>query len=99
MIRASFSDEDGTPEVPKALTWSLTTSTGTFVNERENVVVSELAANVDIVLSGDDLAILGTSDNRVRILTVEGIYDSALGDNLPIKDSCSFSVQDLVAVS
>ena len=99
VIRASFSDEDGTPEAPGTLSWTLTTSAGVIVNSREDVEVVSPTANEDIVLYGDDLAILGTTDNRIRILTLQGTYDSVLGSNLPINDSCTFMIQDLVAVS
>ena len=59
------------------------------------------AVNVNIVLSGLDLAISAgiTSDAEARILTVEAVYNSTYGSNLPLKDSVKFYINNLVAIT
>jgi hypothetical protein len=96
-ITISFFDEDGAAVVPNAstITWSLFDSGGNVINERTNVPAVS-AASITIVLSGNDLA-LG-SYGSLRVLKVECLYNSDLGSNLPLKDSVSFRIEDLVGV-
>jgi hypothetical protein len=95
IVTCSFSDENGDAVVPNTLTWTLTDEDGTVINDREDVEVSVPAASYDIVLSGDDLKY---SDSWYRVLTIEATYDSDAGDDLPLRESCKFSVDDLVAI-
>ena len=99
IIRARFFDENNVAVVPNALTWTLSTSTGAIINSREAVSITPDSV-VNIVLSGDDLAILsGETDVFVwRYLIVEGTYDSAYGDDMPIRSQCKFSVTNLRAI-
>ena len=93
IINAAFTDEDDNAVVPDSISWTLTDVVGTVINDRLHEVISP-AADVDIVLSGNDLAI-GTSGTK-RVLTIEAVYDSAAGDDLPLTDEASFDVEDLV---
>ena len=90
IITAAFADENGDAVIPSAITWTLTDRSGTVINFRDEVAVAVPAALVNIVLSGDDLAGIG-----LRILTVQGIYDSASGSNLPLNDEVIFMIDDV----
>lgn len=98
VITVSFTNEDGDPVIPSAATWKLTERDGTVVNSRTAVTISPLAASVDIVLSGADLA-LSDLRKRYRMVTVEFTYSSALGAGLPGKEQIGFYIDNLGAVS
>ena len=98
VITVAFTDEDGDPVIPKTgLNWSLTDLNGAAVNSKTAVAITP-AATVNIVLSGADLALTDGRDTY-RILTVEGTYDSLLGNSLPLKDSVRFLIKNLRKVS
>lgn len=102
VVTAAFTDETGAAVVPNSgLTWSLYARVGsppvdTVVNSRDQVAIAS-AASVDIVLSGDDLALVA-GQSKTRYVLVEGTYSSTLG-TLPLKDEVSFEIDDLVGVS
>ena len=97
VISAAFTDEDGNAVIPNPyLVWSLTDLAGNIVNSRSSVPITA-ASTVKIVLRGNDLALIAGKDQYLFV-TVEGTYDSALGDNLPIKGAVKFLVKDLVKV-
>lgn len=100
VFTASFKDEDGQATVPTAATWTLSDKAGAIINSRDSVTITSLAESVDIVLSGDDLAISSGFDGRAeeRVLTIEGTYTSDLGSGLPIKAECRFFIDSLIAV-
>ena len=100
VVRAVFTDEDGASATPASdVLWTLTDTAGTVINNREDETESA-ASTVDIVLSGDDLALQsGESGTVERRITVETTYDSTLGNGLPLKQSGAFLVADMVAVS
>jgi len=89
---------DGTPldpVVPNAdLTWTLKDEDGGVVNNKSNV---PLAPNqtVTVVLSGDDLALIGDYPEK-RFLTIKGTFDSIYGSNLPLVDETVFQVENLL---
>lgn len=99
VINSAFTDEDGTPVTPASATWTLTDCNGSIINSREDVTMLSLSTNVDVVLSGDDLAMQSGNDDGKRIFLVEGTYDSTLGSSLPFKDQAEFFIADLVAVT
>ena len=101
VITLNFEDEDGDPVVPDSITWTLSTAAGDIVNSREDVAVAVPAASVDIVLSGDDLAVLTGETNTVvsRRMTVEAVVDTDAGNDLPVKDEVIFVIENLLAVS
>lgn len=82
--------------IPNAgLKWHLTDTEGKIINSREDVEILTPAITVNIILSGADLEILDGRDTY-RILTIEGTYNSVLGDNLPFKDSARFLLTNLI---
>lgn len=91
-----FADEAGAAVVPSSATWTLSLPTGAIVNGRSAVAIAPLAARVTIVLAGADLAY---ADGARRYLTVEAVYTSSLGSDLPLKDQAVIIVDDLVVVT
>ena len=101
-IDCAFEDEEDADVVPGSIAWTLTDLSGTVINSREQVAVAVPAASVTITLSGDDLALQSAEANREKVkrrFLVEAVYDSDLGDNLPLKASCEFSIRNLRYVS
>lgn len=98
MVMAAFTDENAAAVAPNAgtLTWTLTDRLGNVMNLRSAVAITS-AATVTVVLSGDDLAI-GTYGPS-RVITFQGLYNSSLGNNLPIKAQGEFEIENLVAVT
>ena len=95
-VEISFTDEEGAALIPNSgLTWTLTDKEGTVINARQDVAITS-ASTVTVVLSGGDL---NTDDGNYRVLTIEGTYNSSLGNNLPLKDQAEFYISDLVAVT
>lgn len=96
-IVASFTDEEGAALVPLTLTWTLSDTEGNVINSRADVVVTP-ASSVTITLSGNDLEMTETEkvateeDFVLRVLTVEGTFNSDLGSGLPIRDQVTFAV-------
>lgn len=99
VFTAAFTDEDGDAVVPTAITWTLSDDTGNIINSREDVNVDTPASSIDIVVYGDDLAIIGDDDDGARRLTISATYTSDLQAGLPLKDSAKFTVTNLAAVS
>ena len=96
VIPVSFQDEDEAAVTPNSISWTLTNETGTIINSRENVSVTP-ASTINIVLSGDDLAI---GDNGMsRRLLVYALYDSAYGSDLSLRAVAKFDINNLVAVT
>jgi hypothetical protein len=99
VITVAFKDENGTAITPKTLTWTLSDKKGRIINSRDTVTVVTPASSENIVLSNNDLA-LANNDNRVRVLTVEATFDSLeYGNDLPLKESAEFVIQNLLKVS
>ena len=100
VVRAAFTDEDGATVVPASnVLWTLTDTAGTVINSRLDEIESA-AATVDIVLTGDDLALqTGESGTVERRILVETTYNSSLGSGLSLKKSGAFQIEDLTAVS
>jgi len=99
VVTLTFTDEDDNAVTPGTLTWSLFDSGGSIVNSRQGVNANPASEVVNIVLQGDDLAILSASDDRMRMLTVSGTYDSDLGNDLPIQDEVVFQIIPLLGVT
>lgn len=98
VIRVNFKNEYGSPIVPKSATWTLTKVDGTVVNDRYRVSIADLAASVDVRLSGLDLAVSRGRAVQDRVFTVEAVYDSDYESDIPLNDACIFSVENLTAV-
>lgn len=102
VITAAFTDEDGASVLPDSINWTLTDSSGNIINSREQVAVSVPAESINIVLSGDDLALQAgeTDEAKVqRVLTIEAVYDSSYGNNLPLKDQAVFEIYNLTYIT
>lgn len=97
VFTVTFTDENGEAVEPNEIAWSLVTREGGIVNGREDVAVATPAAVVDIVLSGDDLALVAGSNNE-RALVVKATYDSGAGSDLPIREMTLFAIRDLLDV-
>lgn len=100
VFTCAFKDEDGAGVTPSSATWTLTDTAGAVINSRDAVVIASLAASVDIVLSGDDLALSSgfSGSAEERVLTVEFVYTSDAGSDLPGKGECRFFIDAYVAV-
>jgi hypothetical protein len=95
IITVDFIDSDDNAVVPSSASWTLTDATGSVINSRSGVSISPLAAT-RIVLSGLDLAIQSTTDDRIRLLLIEATYSSDDGSNLPLRAQTSFNINDFV---
>jgi hypothetical protein len=95
VLNLTFKDAAGVAMIPSALTWTLMVPGGTVVNSRSNVVATP-AASVAIVLSGEDL---DYTDGNVRVLLVQATYTSTEGAGLPLKETITFTVDDLLGVT
>ena len=100
VVTASFYDEDGNLVVPDTIKWTLSNLGGMIINSREDVIIAVPVSQVEIVLSGDDLAIFGSdiSSTPKRLITVEATYTSALGANLPLNGSATFVLDAMIMV-
>ena len=94
VITASFFDENDTAVVPASILWSLTDARGDVVNSREDVAVAVPAAVIDIVLSGDDLAVT-TGQSPFRRLRVNATYNGPAGPATPLVDEVRFTISAL----
>lgn len=94
VIAAAFTDETGVAVVPTSITWTLSTDSGNVINSRQDVSITP-GATVQIVLTNDDLAF---AHGNKRVLTINAIYNSTLGNNLRLRDQVTFTLDDLVMV-
>ncbi len=99
IVTATFRDENKTLVVPDTMKWSLTDKDSTIINSRDGIVITSLASSVDIVLFGDDLAILAGKSEELRFLVLEGTYTSPLGVGLPLNDQLIFTVFNIRKVT
>lgn len=97
-VDVSFTDEDGDALTPDSVTWTLSALDGTIINSRQDVAISP-DSTVTIILTGDDLAIQSSTDNRRRRLTIEGTYTSSLGSGIPLTAECEFMVANFVGIT
>lgn len=95
IVTLTFVDEDGAVVVPTSAAWQLMRLDGTIVNERS--FANCPFSGTEVVLSGDDLAIYGTTDNGVRVFGVQAVYDSDTGTGLPLNDEVNFKIQRLLS--
>ena len=98
VITVVFKDEDGDAVIPTSILWTLTTANGaTVINSREQVSIAVPAASIEILLSGDDLALLPTEQGSriTRTLIIEAVYDSDLGTDIPLKDDEVITIRNL----
>lgn len=99
VISFSLTDEDGEAIIPTALAWTLSDEDGATINDRADVDIDPPVASGDIVLKGADLALqTGEAHYGLRVLTLEGTYNSDLGSGLLLKEEVWFRVDNLVNV-
>jgi hypothetical protein len=100
VITLAFANKAGTGVTPDSATWTLTDGGGTVINSRSGVVIAPLAASVDVVLSGDDLAMqAGETSYGNRLFTVQAVYSSTEGASLPMKEEYQFMIRGLTVVT
>ena len=100
LATAAFTDAAGDPVTPNANTikWTLSDMEGTVINSRLNIVITS-DTSVDIVMSGDDLALqTGEVGTVKRLLTVVAVYDSTEGSDLPLNEETVFLLDPLVKI-
>ena len=94
-----FTDEDqGLPAVPNTFWWTLTDAKtpAAVINHREEVPVTP-AAEVRVLLSGDDLATFEGLARELRVFTYGGTYTDTSGPNTPFRGQIALWVDNLVA--
>jgi len=96
IVNAAFTDEEGDDAVPDSVVWTLRDAiTEDIINSREDVSETP-AASVDILLYGADLTLFTGETNQVlRELIVEAIYDSVLADDLPLRNSVRLIIDEV----
>lgn len=98
IVTLHFKDENGEDTTPDSVKWSLITGEEDLVNSRSEVDIPEPQAIQDILLQGDDLAILRGRLEEYRWLIVEATYTSSRGSGLPLNEQIRFSVLNLKKV-
>lgn len=93
---ASFRDEAGELIIPSVIKWTLTDGDGNVINNQANIDIVP-ANTVNIVLSGDDLAMTAGDDGR-RQVVIRAVYDGTLGDDLPIVGVLEFTVRNVPGI-
>ena len=97
-ITAAFTDSAGSAVTPDTIIYKLTNVEGTIINSKEAVSVTP-DTSVEIVLSGNDLAMqTGETGSVERVVTLEAVYDSDEGNNLPLKEEAVFIIDPLLNV-
>lgn len=101
VIEAVFRDRAGTLMAPNTATWTLTDENGTVINSRQDVSISSPTNTEEILLSGDDLQILSgeTEEHVNRLFTIEAVYNSDLGNDLPLRDAAIFLLENLASIT
>jgi len=105
-----FLDEDDEIVTPIATTvkWCLTTKAGVVINNKQNITIIS-AASMNIVLSGDDLAVSGAPDKTFiangvetkqyqRHVAIQGAINSTLGEALPVTKEFIFFIENIVCL-
>lgn len=93
IIDGEVKNQDGDPQVPSSLSWTLTDLDGNIINNREEVTIVA-SDTFHIVLYGDDLNI---EDSYTRVITVDGEYDSIeYGNNLPVRVQAQFNIGEWI---
>jgi len=96
VISVSFYNENEEAITPKTFQWSLTETDGSIVNGRSDVAETP-ATTINIVLSGDDLAITDNAPT-IRLVALEATYDSDLGIDLPLNEDYQFLINNIRAL-
>lgn len=99
----AFTDEDGNAVTPNSIKWSLVDDDGDTINNRDQVDFTPVASSVEILLSGDDLAIQEAETAEISVkrhIVIEATYNSAThGNNIPLKEQGTFYVDNLKKIA
>lgn len=95
----TFKDESGATVVPTSASWRLTDPYGNVANSRSAVAIDPLTSTVDLVLTGDDLALGGALRSAIRHWLIQWVYDSDLGDGLAGAHEIVFEILDFQGAS
>jgi hypothetical protein len=98
IVEMLFTDEKSNVVTPTSLKWQFMRTSGVVINNRSfaNCPFTATGGEAEVVLSGDDLAIFGSSDSGIRLFSVQGVYDSTAGTGLPLTDELIFAIQPLL---
>lgn len=95
VIKVSFFDEDDVPVVPSSITWHLTDVNGVTVNGLVDQSFTPPASVIEVVLTGDDLALGGAPVGFTRVFSITAPYTSTLG-SLVINEEAHFEIENLI---
>ncbi len=99
VVNVAFYDEDSVAMTPDTATWTLVNDSNAVVNSRDGVSLTP-ASSIDIVLSGDNLAISDDdTDNGNRRIIIEATYSGDLGSGLPLRTEAQFNVHNISHVT
>jgi len=98
VLTIGFLDEDGVAVVPSSITWHLTDVNGTPINDLVDQDFETPAEVIEIVLTGDDLALGGTPLGFTRVFSITAPYTSTLGA-LIINEEARFDIENLLKIS
>ena len=74
--------------------WQLMRTDGTVVNTR--TFAASTMTTLEFVLTGADLALFGSSDNKKRVISFQATYDSTVGTELPLIAECTFAIDPML---
>ena len=92
----AFIDEEGVPTTPNSAYWILTDAKGNVVNSRDHEDITSLDDTVTLTLSGEDTALSSGGEGRERYLSVYALYNSTLGNDLPLNGMFRFRIEAMV---
>jgi len=101
IINIATKDDKGDAKAPKTLNWTLTTRDGqTIINNRKEVNIPNPTSSEDVVLNDADCAVLPheTAGKILRLFTVQGTYDSDLGNDLNLRAQCYIPLDNYPAL-
>ena len=100
-VHIEITDETGASRAPLTLNWTLTDEFGQVViNNRKEQDIPSPSASEDVVLNDADCAVLpGETANEIRrLFTVQGTYNSDLGDGLNLRGQCYIPLDNYPAL-
>ena len=99
-VNVSFRNHQGSYFAPNSLYWTLSDPDGNAINAQSMTAITSVQTSVDIVMQGSDLLISSgsTQAEEDRVLTIQGNFNSSLGNALPINDRVKFKVINLSAL-
>jgi hypothetical protein len=94
VITLAFANKAGAAVTPDSATWTLTDGAGTVINSRSGVTIAPLAASVDVVLSGLDLAMQAgeTGYAAAPVDGAGGVQQHGRGKSLPLNEEYQFQI-------